>query len=73
MHKVVTAWVTNMGLTSIAKALSFKCGAKLLRLKKNLFNFISDFFLSDRGVERIGELQDTTIIVRKESGLQKIR
>ena len=72
MHKVVTAWVTNMGLTSIAKALSFKCGAKLLRLKKYfLISYLN--LLCDRGVERIGELQDTTIIVRKESGLQKIR
>ena len=31
VSKVVTAWVTRMGLVNTAKTLSFKCGAKLLR------------------------------------------
>ena len=35
----------------------------------NLFNLKHLTLLFDRGVERIGELQDTTIIVRKEKSL----
>ena len=43
VSKVVTAWVSKMRLTSIAKTLSFKCGKQLLRSEILVASLNSDF------------------------------
>ena len=43
VSKVVTAWVSKMRLTPIAKTLSFKCGKQLLRLEIPVVSLNFDF------------------------------
>ena len=51
VSKVVTAWVSKMRLTSIAKTLSFKCGKQLLRSEILVASLNSDFLMLQRSRE----------------------